>query len=293
MKGSEIARHIDAKLIGGDLPVQQLIGFDGDNQQEDAIMWLSDKNQKNFNPAMKGTVIVSRQFNSEQPLNSGLSLLVVEAPRKAFQALVNLMYPDEVEAGVAKSAIVDASVKMGHNVYIGEHVVIEANVSIGNNVVILHNTVIKRETQIGDDCKIGSNCTIGGVGFGYEKDENGDFVVIKHIGNVVLHRAVEIGNNTCIDRAVLGSTVLHENVKVDNLVHIAHGVQVGRNSLVIANAMIAGSTVIGENVWIAPSAAVINKKSVGDNAVVGMGAVVVRNVKEGSVVAGNPAQKIN
>lgn len=106
---------------------------------------------------------------------------------------------------------------------------------------MLHNTVILKDTIIEDNVVIGANNTIGGVGFGYEKDREGNFELIPHIGNVHIKRNVEIGNNTCIDRAVLGSTILEENVKVDNLVHIAHGVFVGRNSVVIANAMVAGS----------------------------------------------------
>ena len=111
-----------------------------------------------------------------------------------------------------------------------------------------------------------------------------------HIGNVHLKENVEIGNNVCIDRAVMGSTLLSENVKVDNLVHIAHGVQIGKNSLIIANSMIAGSVVIGDNVWVSPSASIRQKLIVENDALVGMGAVVVKNVTESSVVAGNPAK---
>ncbi|MNL41568.1 UDP-3-O-acylglucosamine N-acyltransferase [compost metagenome] len=90
----------------------------------------------------------------------------------------------------------------------------------------------------------------------------------------------------------MGSTILNENVKVDNLVHIAHGVVVGKNSLIIANAMIGGSTIIGENVWIAPSSSLINKINVSDNAVVGLGAVCLKSVSTGDVVVGNPAKSI-
>ena len=127
---------------------------------------------------------------------------------------------------------------------------------------------------------------------GVISDENGDFELIPHIGNVVIKDNVDIGNNTCIDRAVLGSTILEENVKVDNLVHIAHGVSVGRNSVVIANAMVAGSVKIGSNSWIAPSSSILNKKDVGDNSLVGMGAVVTKSIEDNTIVAGNPAKFI-
>ena len=111
-----------------------------------------------------------------------------------------------------------------------------------------------------------------------------------HIGNVHLKENVEVGNNVCIDRAVMGSTLLSENVKVDNLVHIAHGVKIGKNSLIIANSMIAGSVEIGENVWVSPSSSIRQKLIIENDALIGMGAVVVKNVEPSSVVAGNPAK---
>jgi UDP-3-O-[3-hydroxymyristoyl] glucosamine N-acyltransferase LpxD len=168
--------------------------------------------------------------------------------------------------------------------------VIEKDCTIGTRSKIGHNTVLLRGTQVGDDVIIGCNNTIGGTGFGYEKDDEGNYTIMPHLGNVVIHNKVEIGNNTCIDRAVIGSTIIGENVKIDNLVHIAHGVVIGKNSLIIANAMIGGSTVIGENCWVAPSASVINKGQVADNATVGMGAVVTKPVEKNSTVAGNPAR---
>ena len=103
---------------------------------------------------------------------------------------------------------------------------------------------------------------------------------------------VEIGNNTCVDRAVIGSTTLGENVKVDNLVHIAHGVKVARNTVIIANAMVAGSVTIGENTWIAPSASILNQKNIGDNVLVGMSSLVLKDVEDNQIVAGVPAKVI-
>lgn len=107
----------------------------------------------------------------------------------------------------------------------------------------------------------------------------------------MIKKDVEIGNNVCIDRAVLGSTVIGENVKIDNLVHIAHGVVIGENSLIIANSMIAGSCEIGKNVWVSPSVSVIQNTQIEDNALLGMGSVVIRNVDANTIVAGVPAKK--
>jgi len=180
--------------------------------------------------------------------------------------------------------------KIGKNVFIGDFSVIESGCVIGNNCFIGYNNVLHKKTKIGNDVKIGSNNTIGGIGFGYEKNEKGDYEVLPHIGNVVISNKVEIGNNTCIDRAVLGSTIIKQNVKIDNLVHVAHGVVIGENSLIIANSMLGGSSVIGKNAWISPSVSIINKGEIEDGALVGMGAVVVKPVKSKTIVVGNPAK---
>jgi UDP-3-O-[3-hydroxymyristoyl] glucosamine N-acyltransferase len=191
---------------------------------------------------------------------------------------------------ISPKASIHPSVKIGKHVSIGDFTVIEQGCVIGDHSVIGHNNILHEKTIIGNHVKIGSNNTIGGVGFGYEKDEQGNYEVLPHIGNVVIKDKVEIGNNTCIDRAVLGSTLIGENVKIDNLVHVAHGVTIGENTLVIAHAMLGGSCVIGKNCWIAPHASIINKGIVEDGALVGMGAVVLKPVKAGTVVAGNPAK---
>ncbi len=264
---------------------------------ENSIGWCSDKNLDALFNVKSGTVILSEialLFCTENSLNT-FNKIVVKQPRKAFVQVVNQFLISAIKFGeIATTAQIDSHVKYNPStVNIGHNVVIEKDTIIGNNVIIGSNTVIKHGTLIGDNVKIGSNNTIGGIGFGYEPDDDGNYELIPHIGNVVLEEGVEIGNNTCIDRAVLGSTLLSKNVKVDNLVHIAHGVQVGENSLVIAHAMVAGSVSIGKNVWVAPSSSIRQKLTIEDNATIGMGSVVVKNVGQFDVVAGVPAKKIN
>jgi UDP-3-O-[3-hydroxymyristoyl] glucosamine N-acyltransferase len=181
---------------------------------------------------------------------------------------------------------------MGENISIGENVVIEAGSSIGDNMQIGHNTVLKKDTQIYAHVKIGANNVIGGVGFGYEYNADGAWELIPHIGNVVIEEGVEIGNCTCIDKAVLGSTILRKNCKIDNLVHIAHGVEIGENALVIAHAMVAGSVRVGKNSWIAPGALIINHIFIGEYTTIGLGAVVINDVADNQIVVGNPAKKL-
>ena len=257
------------------------------------IGWCSDANFHQLKELSGGTVLISSlAVNTADFLPENISLLQVENPRRVFAELLGHFFAKKTPMGVIHpSAVIDMSVSYNpHSVHIGPNVVIEEGSEIGNNVIIGANSVVKHGTIIKDNVQIGSNCTIGGVGFGYEKSESGEYLVIPHIGNVVLENNVEIGNNVCIDRAVMGSTWLQENVKVDNLVHIAHGVEVGKNSLIIANAMIAGSVKIGKDVWVAPSTSVRQKLNVGDNALIGLGSVVVKDVDANQIVAGVPAK---
>ncbi|WP_281980541.1 hypothetical protein [Tenacibaculum mesophilum] len=271
--------------------VNKVVPINEVNTTRNVLSWCNDKNLDKLKDIDNNSAIILTSNNIELQ-DRKFNNIIVENPRRAFQKILTYFFLEKRKPHVASSANISEKVQLGEGVFIGMNVVIEEGCIIGNNVKILHNTVIMKNTLIGNNVKIGANNTIGGTGFGYEKDEEGDFELIPHIGNVIIKDNVDIGNNTCIDRAVLGSTILENNVKIDNLVHIAHGVKVGRNSVVIANAMIAGSVNIGENSWIAPSSSIINKKNVGDNALVGLGAVVTKNVENNTIVAGNPAKFI-
>jgi UDP-3-O-[3-hydroxymyristoyl] glucosamine N-acyltransferase len=277
--------------------VSKVLQIDDKSFDKNSIAWCSDKNIEFLNSIELGTVIISQNAFAEKnfKINEKVCILVVENARKSFSKMLNSFFVEkDIFGQMGDNVHIHSSVNVDFDsVIFGNNVTIEKNCEIGKNVIIDHNSVIKSGTIIFDNVKIGANCTIGGVGFGYEQNESGQYEVIPHIGNVVLKNNVEIGNNVCIDRAVLGSTILHEHVKVDNLVHIAHGVEIGKNSLIIANAMIAGSVKIGENCWIAPSASIKQKLTIGDDSIVGLGSVVLRNVDEKSTVAGVPAKKLN
>ena len=273
-----------------ELSINDVVPINKIRNVKNALSWCGDKNSELLDKVNTNSVIIVSKSNPN--ISSLTNYMVVENPRRAFQEILTLFFNKQRKPSISDKAFIADNVKIGKNVFIGHNVIIEEDCIIGNNTTILHNTTILFDTVIGDNVNIGSNNTIGGVGFGYEKNSDGDFELIPHIGNVVIKNNVDIGNNTCIDRAVLGSTILEENVKVDNLVHIAHGVSVGRNSVVIANAMVAGSVKIGSNSWIAPSSSILNKKDVGDNALVGMGAVVTKSVDDNTIVAGNPSRFI-
>lgn len=286
---SEILSSIQDKQFYGnpDINIEGVINFDGQNANPAALMWVNDTNLPKANNLQCGTLICSQLPENDHP---ACNYIIVNNPRSVFREVLEKFFKPARKIGISISAIIHPTTTLGKDVYIGEYVIIEENSIIGDNVSIGHHTVIMHGTVIKNNVTIGSNNTIGGVGFGYDKDPEGTYQLIPHLGNVHLEENVEIGNNTCIDRAVMGSTFLKENVKVDNLVHIAHGVQIGKNSLIIANSMVAGSAIIGENVWVAPSSSIINKCTVANNSLIGMGAVVIKPVNENEVIIGNPGK---
>lgn len=273
--------------IDGPVSVQQT----RNQASKTKVSWLNDKTASTFSAKeLDLGLLILTEASFEKLKTANCNFLIVENPRAAFFTIVsNFFASSKREPRVESSARIDPSSKIGTGCYIGHGVIIEENCEVGDNTIILHNTCVLAGTLIGKNVTIGCNNTIGNYGFGYEKDEGGQYNVLEHLGRVIIHDDVEIHNNTCIDRGVLDNTEIFENVKIDNLVHIAHGVIIERNSLIIANAMVAGSSRIGENSWIAPSASIKNKITIARNTFTGIGAVVLKDTKENEVYIGNPA----
>ena len=175
-------------------------------------------------------------------------------------------------------------VAIGHHCYIGKEVV------LGDNVIIKNNVVIECPAQIGNNTIIWSGVVIGTDGYGYFKKEDGINYKVPHFGGVIIGKNCEIGANTCIDRGTLADTVIGDNVKIDNLCHIAHNVNIEDNVMITASVVLAGSSTVKEKVYIAPGAIILNQLTVDKNAFVTVGAVAMKNVHENTVVFGNPAR---
>jgi UDP-3-O-[3-hydroxymyristoyl] glucosamine N-acyltransferase len=145
---------------------------------------------------------------------------------------------------------------------------------------------------IGANFKQGSNVTIGGDGFGYEKNEHGEYEFFPHFGDVYIGDNVSVGSNTCIDRGAVEHTQIGNGTKIDNLVHIAHAVKIGDNCLIVAGSVICGSVKIGEGTYIGANVTIREHLTIGNSAYIGMGSVVTKNVGDNEMWYGNPAKFI-
>ncbi len=195
-------------------------------------------------------------------------------------------------ASIHPTSQIDESAKIGKNTHVSAGVVIEANVEIGSDCILEPHVYIQSNTKIGNRVHIKANAVIGGNGFGYVKNETDSYQHVPHFGRVIIEDDVHIGSNSCIDRGSLSDTHIQKGVKIDNLVHIAHNVNIGENSLIIACSMIAGSVQIGKNCWIAPAASIKNGITIGDNVTVGMSSLVLKPVESGKTIAGVPAKEL-
>ena len=253
--------------------------------------------------------IVSNDFVAEQALPETLTLIRVADAYGSFAKLLEAYSQfKRPRPGIHPSAVIDSTVVIGENVHIGAGVVIEPNVSIGNNAVIMAQSYLGEHVKIGDfttihpgvkiysECVVGANCTlhagviIGADGFGFAPQADNRYAKVPQIGNVVIEDRVEIGANTAIDRATLGSTIIREGVKLDNLIQIAHNVEIGKNTVIAALTGIAGSTKIGENVMIGGQVGIAGHLTIANGvklaAQTGISASVL---KEDVVMQGTPA----
>jgi UDP-3-O-[3-hydroxymyristoyl] glucosamine N-acyltransferase len=150
--------------------------------------------------------------------------------------------------------------------------------------------VLPPKINIGEGCQICQTSMLGNVGFGFEPDENGDLVDFPHFGNLIIGNNVRIGSYVCIDRGNMHDTIIGDNVKIDNLVHIAHNVNIDKNTMVVAGSVICGSVKIGKSCFIGANSTIRQHLTIGDNVIIGMGAVVTKNIPDNEVWAGNPAK---
>ncbi len=310
LKSIEIAEMYNGEVQGDhNLVIESLCTI-----EEGKINGLAFLANPKYTPFLYETqasaVLISKDFVLEKPVFT--TLIKVENPYAVFTDILNRYFRKKIQlSGISKNAEVDDSAIIGNNVYIDsfvriskgviikDNVKIFANCYIGENAVIDEGTVIFSNVNIYDHTLIGKNCiihsgtTIGADGFGFAPQKDGTFIKIPQIGNVIIHDQVEIGANSCIDRATLGSTVIHSGVKIDNLVQIAHNCVIGENTVLAAQSGVSGSTKIGKNCMIGGQVGIVGHITIADGTQVGAQSGISKTVKnKGSVLRGSPAQDI-
>ncbi|MCK4751697.1 MAG: UDP-3-O-(3-hydroxymyristoyl)glucosamine N-acyltransferase, partial [Bacteroidales bacterium] len=265
------------------------------------------KYQKYIYDTQASIVRVNEDFILEKKV--GTTLIRVKDAYEAFANLLDL-YEQSIpkKSGISEQVSIASTAKMGKDLYFGDFVSIGDNATIGDNVQLHAQVFIGDNVSIGDNtnlhpgvkvlknCKIGNNCVIhagtviGSDGFGFALEQGTESRrKVPQLGNVIIGNDVEIGANVAIDRSTMGSTKIGNGVKMDNLIQIAHNVEIGDNTVIIAQAGVAGSTKVGKNVIIAAQVGIIGHISVGDGAMIGAQAGVANNMKEKEIVLGSPA----
>ena len=186
-------------------------------------------------------------------------------------------------------SVVHANAKIGDNVKIHDHVIIESDVMIGDNTTIFSGTKILSHSEIGANCIFHSNVVIGSDGFGFSPKADGSYEKIPQTGSVLIEDDVEIGANTTIDRATLGKTIIRKGVKLDNLIQIAHNVEIGSHTVIAAQSGIAGSSKVGSYSVIGRQVGIAGHLKIGDRVQIQAKTGVLRNLKDGDKVMGFPA----
>jgi UDP-3-O-[3-hydroxymyristoyl] glucosamine N-acyltransferase len=251
-------------------------------------------------------VLVNKEFVAAENINA--TLIRVDNAYEAFASL--LRFVDKlrpVKKGIHETAIIGESAQIGSDVYIGPyacigknsvigkgcsvsaHVFVGDDVHIGDNTVINPGVKIYHECMIGEGCVIHAGTVIGSDGFGFAPQSDDEYMKIPQLGNVIIEARVEIGANVTIDRATMGSTIIREGVKIDNLIQIGHNVEIGENTVMAAQTGIAGSTKIGSNCMMGGQVGIAGHLKIGDGVRIGAKAGVLGDIKKDNVVLGSPA----
>lgn len=304
---SQIALIVNGKIEGDAGVVVNSFGKI-EEAQSGQLSFLANPKYEEFLYTTKASVII---INDNFQLKESVGATLIRVP-DAYSAFATLLakYQEIMEqqlSGVQQPSYIAKSASCGQNIYVGAFAYIGEYASIGNNSKIFPNSYIGDRVSIGNnciihpgvkiyhDCKIGDHVTIhagtviGSDGFGFAPQADGSFKKVPQIGNVVIEDDVEIGANSTIDRATIGSTLIKSGVKLDNLIQIAHNVEVGNSTVIAAQAGVSGSTRIGRGVMIGGQAGIVGHIQIGDGARINAQSGVSKSLDAGKAVTGSPA----
>ena len=307
---TQIASILNGKIVGDEsVTINRLSKIE--EGTKGSISFLSNSKYTNYIYNTKASiVIVNDSFIPEKKINT--TLIKVKDAYQAFTELLEYYNKIKIDkngfekpsyisetATIGKNQYIGAFAYLSDNVVIGEnvkifpHVFIGENVSIGDNTILFSGCKIYSETLIGKDCIIHANAVIGSDGFGFVPTENGDYKKIPQTGNVTIGNDVEIGASCTLDRATLGSTIVHNGVKLDNQIQVAHNVEIGENTVIAAQTGIAGSVKIGKNCIIGGQVGIAGHISIGNNVKVQAQSGIGKSIKDGAKVQGTPSFDYN
>lgn len=303
-----------AQLLGGNIEGEQDITVSTLSKIEEGkpgtLSFLANPKYEHYlYDTDASIVIINEDLKLDKAVKSSCTLIRVPDAYAAFSKLLEMYNQVKSDKkGIDQKASISESAKIGEDVYVGAFTYIGENVRIGNKVKIFpncfigdnttiedHTTIfagckIYSETQIGKDCIIHAGTTLGADGFGFAPNQENNYQKVPQIGNVVIADHVEIGANSCIDRATLGSTKIHRGVKIDNLVQIAHNVEIGENTVIAAQTGIAGSTKIGKNCMIGGQVGIVGHIQIADGVKIAAQSGIGQSIKEESkILQGSPA----
>ena len=299
-----------AALIGGKIEGDPSVTIKTlakiEEAQPGSLTFLANPKYASYLPTTKASVVILTDGISNEKTSA--TLIKVKDGREAFTVLLeayhNLQFSKK---GVEEHANVSKTAKIGKDTYIGSFTYVGENVVIGNNVKIFPNVFIGDNSKIGDntvvypgvkiyrDSTIGKNCTfhsgvvIGSDGFGFVPNSENNYRKMPQVGNVIIEDNVEIGSNSTIDRATMGSTIIRKGVKLDNLIQIGHNVEIGENTVVAAQSGIAGSTKVGRDCMIGGQVGIVGHLTIGNRVKIAAQSGISSNIKDNEVIQGSPA----
>lgn len=302
-----IAQFLDGTIEGDDHAVVNNVAKIEQATNNDLVFLSNPKYEEWLYKTDAKIAIVNKTLELKSAVKC--TLIRVDDAYACFAKLLELYVANlPKRVGISKMAYVNEGASVGKDLYLGEFSVIDngakigdgcqifpqvyvgENVRIGNNCTIYSGVKIYNDCVIGDNVVLQSGCVVGGDGFGFAPTEDGTFKKIPQIGNVVIKNNVEIGANTCIDRATMGSTVIGAGVKLDNLIQIGHNVVIGDNTVMAAQGGIAGSTKVGKNVMMGGQVGVVGHLTIADGVKIGSQSGVGHDVeKVGEALLGSPA----
>ena len=313
----EFTAAMIAMMINGTIEGNADIAVASFGKIEDAVAgqlaFLANPKYEEFLYTTQASIII---LSNTQELKNPINATIIRVPDaySAFATLLDRYQQIQTQqlAGIQQPVYIDAKAKIGDQVfigafvYIGEGAIIGNGVKIfphtyiGNHVIVADNTIIHPGVKIYHHCIIGKNViihagtVIGGDGFGFAPQADGSFKKVPQIGNVIIEDNVEIGSNTTVDRATIGSTLIKSGAKLDNLLQIAHNVEVGNNSVIAAQSGISGSTKIGNNVMIGGQVGIVGHLLIADGTKINAQSGVSKSIKiANTAVTGSPAFDYN